>query len=235
MKKFFILLLALIVLGAGALIALSALNEGSEDPGTPSTGTELDVFECAAKDVQPTKIVSLTSYTLAQDLNGDRLTLSGSFTQVSQGMNSILDYKYQRIATPEDLAENYILETEGAIAVKNGTYKQQIGDAMGSWEAIIPSLQQLGALKISKQALPSDYQLSSDGKKLTVSLSRQEALAALGVSIGGAQSDISLEVQSNGKNITLVKIAYTEASGAAVTINTSYTYGKETLDFSRFN
>lgn len=231
MKKFLILLLVLVCVGAGSVAAISLLDDTPETPEQPSVG-ELDVFTAAAKGSVPTKIVSLTTYA-GKDMFGKELLLSGNFVQISKGTNSILDYKYDRLATPAEAASGSKVTVEGAIAMKNGTYKQY-GMEM-DWQALIPSLQQLGSLKIDKDTMPKDYKLSSDGKKLTVSLNREEALKVLGVALGDLQGEVALDIQTNGKNVSSIDISYTMASGATVSFSTSYTYGNETLDFSRFN
>ncbi len=229
MKKLVAILLAL-----ACIFSMVACGGTGGDPTDPPKGDDpLDIFAIAEKGAVPTRVVSLTTYT-GTDFTGAAITLSGSFTQVSVGANSILDYKYQRFATIEENASDYIVSPTGAIAVKDGKTKT-IGDSMGSWEVVIPSLQKLGAFRLSKQTIPSDYKISSDGKKLTVSLTAQEALAVIGVPLGGVQGEIALEVQNNGKYISQVIVQYKEASGATTRIATSYTYGMETLDFSRFN
>ncbi len=229
MKKLLAFLLVL-----ACVFSLVACGNPGENPPEDPVGGSSDIFEIAAKGSVPTKVVSLTTYMLPADLSGNPITLSGTFTQVSAGANSILDYSYQRFATIEENAPSYIVSPVGAIAVKDGRTKS-IGDSMGSWEVVIPSLQKLGAFKLDKKTIPSDYTLSSDGKKLTVSLTAEEALAVIGVPLGGVQGEISLEVQSNGKFISQIIIQYKEASGATTRVASSYTYGAETLDFSRFN
>ena len=237
MKKILSLMLVLI-----CIVSMVACGQGGTSgngPGSNSgpSNTTLDVFAAAAKTDAPTKIVSLTTYT-GKDLVGKTETLSGAFTQVANGNNSILDFKYERYATIEEEADSHKVTVEGAIAVKDGKTKTIMTGAYAAgasdWAAVIPSLQQLGAFKLNKTDLPADYTLNSDGSKLTVSLSREEALKVIGVVID-ATGEISLEALSNGKNISQITISYTAASGASVKVTTSYTYGTQTLDFSRFN
>lgn len=235
MKK--ILSLMLILACVFSLAACSIGGTGNTPGGTtnPPAGEDVvDVFAMAAKGAVPTKIVSLSTYS-GKDLKGDAFSMAGSFSQVVSGNNSILDFKYDRFATIEEMADSYIVSVEGAIAVKDGKTKT-IGDSLAAkdWEAVIPSLQQIGAFNLTKEALPADYQLSADGQKLSVSLTREEALKVIGIVID-ASGEISLNVEGNGKNISMVVISYTAASGASVRVASSYTYGAQTLDFSRFN
>lgn len=233
MKKILSLLLVLM-----CVISLAACggdpNNGGGTVTPPPSQETLDVFELAAKGLVPTKIVSLSSFN-CKDLKGEDLSLAGTFTQVVNGNNSILDFKYARFATIDEAADSYIVNVEGAIAIKDGKTKT-IGDAVSNkdWVAVIPSLQHLGAFRLSKEILPDDYQLSEDGQKLTVSLSGEEALKVIGEVIP-ANGDITLEVEANGKNISMVVISYTAQSGASVRIASSFTYGAQTLDYSRFN
>ena len=232
MKKILSLLLILM-----CVISMVACGEnpggGSVTPPSSNTETE-DIFELAAKGLTPTKIVSLSSFN-CKDLKGADVTLSGAFTQVIDGNNSILDFKYDRFATIDEAADSYIVNVEGAIAVKDGKTKT-IGASVSDkdWTAVIPSLQHLGAFKLDKEILPDDYQLSEDGQKLTVSLSKEEALQVIGEVIP-ANGEITLEVEGNGKNLSMIVISYTALSGASVRIASSFTYGVQTLDFSRFN
>lgn len=238
MKKFLSLMLVLICMVS--MVACSVGGTTNDDPTTPTPPAEKpnetppepqDVLSVAAKDIAPTTIVSLTTYT-GKDYFGDDFLLSGSFTQVANGNNSILDFKYDRFATIEEAADSHIVTVEGAIAVKDGQTKT-LGDSL-DWTAVIPSLQQMGALKLNKETLPADYTLSSDEKVLTVSLTQDEALAVIGVVIE-SQGEITLTAESNGKNLSGIVISYVAASGANVRIATSYTYGTQNLDYSRFN
>ena len=239
MKKFLSLMLVLICMVSMVACSAGGTTNGDPTPTPPTPPAEQpnetpepqDVLSVAAKDIAPTTIVSLTTYT-GKDYFGDDFMLSGAFTQVANGNNSILDFKYDRFATIEEAADSHIVTVEGAIAVRDGQTKT-LGDSM-DWTAVIPSLQQMGALKLNKDTLPADYTLSSDEKVLTVSLTQEEALAVIGVVIE-AQGEITLTAESNGKNLSGVVISYVAASGANVRIATSYTYGTQTLDFSRFN
>ncbi len=215
------------------IFALVACGGGGANPTPQQPSGELDVFEASAKDAAPTNITSLTSYK-AKDMFGNDLSFDGSFVLLVNGNESILDFEYQRLALPEDNAEEYIISQKGAIAIQGGKSKVTVGDSMGSWEAVIPSMQNVAALRIEKELLPEGYSLSTDGKKLSVTLTKAEALAVLGVVIDTA-SDIVFEAESNGTFLSKVVISYKAANGADVRIASSYTYGPQTLDFSRFN
>lgn len=234
MKKILSLMLILACVFSLAACSIGTGNTPGGTTNPPADEDVVDVFAMAAKGAVPTKIVSLSTYS-GKDLKGDAFSMAGSFSQVVNGNNSILDFKYDRFATIEEMADSYIVSVEGAIAVKDGKTKT-IGDSLAAkdWEAVIPSLQQIGAFNLTKEVLPADYQLSADGQKLSVSLTREEALKVIGIVID-ASGEISLEVEGNGKNISMVVISYTAASGASVRVASSYTYGALTLDFSRFN
>ena len=230
MKKILSMMLALLCIFA--LVSCGGGTQGGEKPD-PNPSTELDVFAAAEKGSAPTKIVSLTSYK-AKDMFGEDISFDGKFELVVNGNESIFDFEYEQFATVEDNADDYIVTKKGAIAIQGGKSKLVVGDTMGSWEAVIPSMQNVAALKIDKTLLPEDYTLSNENKKLSVSLTKEEALAVLGVVIDAA-SEITFEAESNGTFISKVVIAYKAASGAEVRIASSYTYGAQTLDFSRFN
>ena len=231
MKKFLSLMLALLCIFA--LAACDGGTGGAGGGGTNPPKKDLDVFEAAAKDTAPTNITTLTSYR-SIDMFGEELTFDGSFVLLVSGNESILDFTYQKLALPEDNAEDYIVTKKGAIAIQGGKSKVAIGDDMGSWETVIPSLQNIAAIRIEKELLPAGYTLSEDGKKLAATLTKAEALAVLGVVIDSV-SDIAFEAETNGTFLSKVVISYTASSGADVRIASSYTYGPQTLDFSRFN
>lgn len=228
MKKILSLMLALL-----CVFALVACGGGSTPGGTTPPATELDVFEAAAKGTAPTNITSLTSYRTKDPLFGEDLVLEGAFTLLVDGNESILDFEYQKLATLEDAADDFVVDKKGAIAIQAGKSKVILGDSLGNWETVIPSMQNVAALKIEKASLPADYSLSEDGKKLSVSLTEEEAKTALGVDIEAA-SEIAFAVETNGTYITSIVISYKTAN-ADVRIASSYTYGPQTLDFSRFN
>ena len=234
MKKILSLLLILMCVISMAACGWIPDNGGGTQTPPPAEEKAEDIFDLAAKGLVPTKIVSLSSFN-CKDLKGEDTSLAGTFTQVVNGNNSILDFKYARFATIEEAADSYIVNVEGAIAIKDGKTKTIGADSADKdWAAVIPSIQHLGAFKLDKEILPDDYQLSEDGQKLTVSLSGEEALQVIGEVIL-ASGDITLEVEGNGKNISMVVISYTAPSGASVRIASSYTYGAQTLDYSRFN
>ena len=232
MKKFLSLMLVLLCMvsmaacSGGQTPPQNDLPENNPPAETPDeTVQELNVFEAAAKKAVPTKIVSLTTFVGKDVFTGAEFTFAGSFSQVASGNNSILDFKYDRFATIEEAADDYIVTTEGAIAIKDGMTKT-IGDTLsGEWAAVIPSAQKLSAFNLDKASLPEDYKLSDDGQKLTASLNQMEAFKVIGVVIE-AEGDISLEVECNGKNISGIAISYTSTSGARVKISTSYTYAR---------
>ncbi|MBQ7407130.1 MAG: hypothetical protein IJW11_05165 [Clostridia bacterium] len=228
MKKILSLMLALL-----CVFALVACGGGSTPGGTTPPANELDVFEAAAKGTAPTNITSLTSYR-TKDQFGKDLVLEGAFTLLVKGNESILDFEYQKLATLEDAADDFVVNKKGAIAIQAGKSKVILGDSLGNWETVIPSMQNVAALKIEKASLPADYSLSEDGKKLSVSLTEEEAKTALGVDIEAA-SEIAFAVETNGTYITSIVISYKAANNADVRIASSYTYGPQTLDFSRFN
>ena len=234
MKKILSLLLILMCVISLAACGTDPNGGGGTVTPPPAVETTEDIFDLAAKGLVPTKIVSLSNFN-CKDLKGEDLSLAGTFTQVVNGNNSILDFKYERFATIDEAADSYIVTVEGAIAIKDGKTKT-IGSSASDkdWAAVIPSLQHLGAFRLDKEILPDDYKLSEDGQKLTVSLSGEEALAVIGEVIP-ANGDITLEVEGNGKNISMIVISYTAPSGASVRIASSYTYGAQTLDYSRFN
>ena len=238
MKKILSLMLVLLCVVSMVACGGSGSGSGTGTPNPPSPEPtpeeELDVFAAAKKDTVPTKIVSLTTYT-GKDFADKSFTFSGAFTQVASGNNSIFDFKYQRFATIDEAADDYIVTVEGAIAIQNGRTKT-IGDSYGGgdWEAVIPAAGQMSAFKLDQSKLPAGYKLSTDGMKLTVSLTKEQAFSVIGAVIDAA-GDIELTVESNGKNLSGITVEYTATSGASVRVATSYTYGVQTLDFSRFD
>ena len=234
MKKILSMMLALLCIFS--LVACGG-NGGTTPPTGDQTSEDLDVFEAAAKGDSPTNITTLTSYKRKAD--GEEISFDGSFVLLVNGNDSTLDYTYERFpllseqVSADQMTKQGGVVISGAIGIQGGKSKQ-IGGAVSAWATVIPSMQEnIAALRIQKDLLPADYTLSEDGKKLSVSLTKEEALKSLGVVIDA--SEIAFEAETNGTFLSKVVISYVAESGASVRIATSYTYGPQTLNFARFN
>ena len=182
--------------------------------GLISCGEEkADGFIKLVNDSAPTKITTLTS------VNDGEEILNGKYETVIDGQNSEMSYRYERYATVEEAAENYIKTVEGTVYYRNGLYSED-GE---NWVAATPdAATKQVALNLNSKYLGS-YTISNDGKTLTTTVTSEQAEKLLGVNVPAVDDKVSITVVHNGTYLSTVTVAYTTAT-ASVTIDTSYTY-----------
>lgn len=182
--------------------------------GLISCGEEkADGFIKLVNDSAPTKITTLTS------VNDGEEILNGKYETVIDGQNSEMSYRYERYATVEEAAENYIKTVEGTVYYRNGLYSED-GE---NWVAATPdAATKQVALNLNSKYLGS-YTISNDGKTLTTTVTSEQAEKLLGVKVNASDDQVSITVVHNGTYLSTVTVAYTTAT-ASVTIDTSYTY-----------
>ena len=210
MKKGLCLILAL-TLCLGSVFALASCKK------------EKDIYDIAA-ELAPTKTVTSVDYTAA---NGD--DLSAWYTLESDGDDSIFTYEYKRYRTPEEAIEDNdtskIKIIPGKLYCKDGKVSE---DGVNWTSSPVPTTI---SLNLTPDKLDGAV-ISEDGKTLTVTLTKENAVAVIGTDLSvAADGVLSLTVKSNGTYLTEVVISCTTAEGAAVCVRTSYSYNKLTLEF----
>ena len=170
---------------------------------------------------QPTKVTTEVSYAT---IDGD--TLTGFYTTSVSGSDTVFEYEYQRLATPEESVKdgnvNRVKTINGVIYYHDGVYSN--GDNT-EWK---PGTGSAIDLKFNiKEEYLKDIQFNEDGTVLTANITPENAKNVLGSDIG-AVDDINIVVETNGVNLTLVTISCITQIGE-LAIRTSYTYNAQNL------
>lgn len=210
MKKSLCLIIAL-TLCLGCVMCLASC---SEEPVR-------DIYAIAA-DLNPTRTTTFVEYTTK---DGEKL--NGEYVLEVEGGDSIFTYTYERFRTADeaiaDGSSEPIKTIEGAVYCKDGKYSSD-GVVWGS--SPVPTEIKFN---LDKSKL-SDINLSADGRTLTAVLTKEAAVDVLGTDLS-AEDYLILTVTSNGTYLTGVTVICTTESGAEVTVRTSYSYNKITLEF----
>lgn len=184
-------------------------------------GSDVEAICDIVANSQPTKVTTEVSYAT---FDGD--ALNGFYTTTVSGNDAIFEYEYQRLATPEESLEegnfNRVKTINGVIYYHDGEYSY--GDNT-EWK---PGTGSAIDLKFDiKEEYLNNAQLNEDGTVLTASITPENAKKVLGSDIG-AVDDITIVVETNGVNLTLVTISCATQIGE-LAIRTSYTYNAQDL------
>jgi hypothetical protein len=213
MKKFVILLLVIGLLSLTGCDMLAKIGIGAPD------GAEV-VCEIVNRS-KPTKITTDVNYVTGK---GD--TLSGHYVTTTDGTDTIFEYYYEKLATPEESIANgssdRIIVSEGVIYYKDGAY--YYGDEE-SWK---PGTGTAFDLKLSvdpeliKDAVVDDEASSLEGK-----VSAEDLKSFIGTDLG-AVGDATIVLETNKVNLTMITVTCDTANGT-ITVRTSYTYNPQDL------
>ena len=178
------------------------------------------VYDIVAES-QPTKVTTEVSYTT---IDGDALT--GFYITSVNGSDTVFEYEYQRLATPEESLKdgdlNRVKTISGVIYYHDGVYSY--GDN-AEWK---PGTGSAIDLKFNiKEEYLKNVQFNEDGTVLTADITPENAIHVLGSDIR-AVDDITIVVETNGVNLTLVTISCPTQIGD-LAIRTSYTYNTQDL------
>ena len=215
MKKILCMLTALL-----CVFSIVACDLGST-PGD-EIGNPLEQVVAASN---PTEVVTQVIYSFpgSSQLSEYNGKLNGYYKLEIDGSNSVFEYRFGTLATPEDLEPDGVLEYDGVFYCKDGKTSFN-GDR---WEVI--SADTVNAkLNIVKSRFKT-YEKSEDEKTLTATITGANIASVIGHSIS-ADGDISFVLKTNGIYLTGITISYKSTTGADVTIDTSYTYNEINLD-----
>ncbi len=217
MKKIISLLLSLTLI-LGCVLALGSC--GGDEPPAVENASIYDVAKASA----PTKTVTLINYVKA---NGE--ALSDVYTMSVDGNNSIFEYQRTRMLTPEEALElgasdRYYTEPIQYIYYKDGLYSTDGAD----WAAVAPST---ATIKFDlKEEYLAEVVINETNTELKAKISAENIKNVFGVEVD-AEGDFDITIESNGVNLSMVRVSGRTASGASLSINTSYTYSPQTLKF----
>lgn len=217
MKKIISLLLSLTLLLCCMLVLGSCGN--TEEPEF-TVATICGMTESTAA----TKTVTLIDYVKA---DGD--TVNDVYTMLVDGDDSIFEYVRTRMITPEEALElgvsgRYYSEPTKYIYYRDGLYSTD----GANWTAAAPSLSTI-KLELKEQYL-TDAAITESGTDLTAKISGENIKNVFGVDLD-VDGDFTIEVETDGTNLVRINIYGKTASGASLSISTSYTYSKQTLNF----
>ena len=210
MKKFVILLLVIALL---SITGCDMLLQRSPD------GAEV-ICEIANKS-KPTKITTDVNYATSK---GDILT--GYYVTTTDGVDTIFEYYYEKLATPEESiasgSSDRIVASEGVIYYKDGAY--YYGDEQ-AWK---PGTGTAFELKFNVNSdLIKDAVINGDFTTLEGKVSKENLKSLIGTDLG-AVGDATVIIETNGVNLTMLTVSCTTANGT-ITVRTSYTYNPQNL------
>lgn len=203
MKKILCLLLAV-----ACLFAIVSCNKGE---------TEKSISDIIAES-KPNTITTNVVYKLGDDV------LSGEYITKKDGDNSLFEFNYKRYSTVAEMNPTRIKDVVGKVYYTDGKVTSTDGDEWVSAEVnqIVDYTIRLDETKFKT------FSVSEDGKTLTAAFTADNSYNVLGIALE-TEGDISLSVRTNGTYLYYVDIEYKTASGAEVTVNTSYDYSPVTV------
>lgn len=209
MKKFVILLLVIGLLSLTGCDLLQSSPDGAEV-----------ICEIANKS-KPTKITTDVNYVTNK---GD--TLTGYYVTTTDGTDTIFEYYYEKLATPEESiaggSSDRIIVSEGVIYYKDGAY--YYGDEQ-SWK---PGTGTAFEIKLNVDSeLIKDAVINEDATVLEGKVGKEDLKSLIGTDLG-AVGDSTVAIETNGVNMTMLTVSCTTANGT-ITVRTSYTYNPQDL------
>lgn len=178
-----------------------------------------DLYEIANLS-KPTKVTTEVSY---KTKAGD--DLAGYYVTTIDGNDVIFDYEYDRLYTPaESVADgttDRIKHVDGTITYHDGVYSGDTDEWQPGSGAALEVKFNLDGSKLK------DVVINEDGTVLTAKIDPKHSVDIIGADLK-ATSDISITVQTNGVNLTMVIVSCDTVNGA-MTIRTSYTYNAQDL------
>ena len=179
--------------------------------------------EAAIEDIvnnsKPTKVTTLVSYVGAR-------TLNGKFINTIDGTKSIYEFEFERMATVAEMNDGIIKTIKGTVYYKDGQVSSNEGD---SWENCAVTEIVNFKLKLDKRNFKT-FVYTEDGNSVNATIAPENVKNVLGVSVSAA-GDVQVSIKTNGTFLNRITISYVTTDGAAVAVDTSYTYSPVTLDF----
>ena len=226
MKKLLSLLLTvtLVFTLAFTLVSCSKDDSSNDDGGNDNAGvnnTPKDIYELF-ESKKPTRTVTHVVYKIGED------KLEGIYDMKTEGKNSIFTFQYDKYRTSseaiEDNDSSKIKTVEGAVYCKDGKYSGD-GVVWGS-SPVATDI----TLTLKKDLFDASV-VSTDGLTLTAVVSTEKSAQVFGTALEANSDGITLILKSNGTYVTNLSISYVTATGAIVTIDTSYSYNAISLEF----
>lgn len=195
------------------LIALTLVFALFSCGGSSDVDEFIDIFESS----EPTMITTYTTLTT------DDLSLESSQTTIVYGEDFEIRYEKQDLAIPGPgmNEDDYKVTTSGQIFYHNGLYSVDGGE---SWTTAMPDAAAEQIVFDLDAADIDECEVDRDGKRLTATLTAEQALALTGVEINANEDGVKLIIEHDGANLRAINISYTTENETLVSIVTSYTY-----------
>lgn len=216
MKKLLCLLLALV-----CVIACVSCNSSdtTDESDTESTvATIADIIGAS----NPTEIVTKVEYSV-----NDEDPITSVYETSKDEVNGIYKFVFKsaRKAMVEELLPSDVKISEGTVWYNaDGTVTSTTGDSWSKEDAV-GYLSEM--ININESSFKS-YEIINNGDDLNGTIAATDAKRVFGEDIGAA-SDITVEIDTNGTYLYAVNIEYTTATGATISIYTSYDYANINL------
>ncbi len=209
-KRIICLLLAMVF-----MLALISCGD-NKDPQEPES--VLEPFIKMLESSNPKTIRSLTSVN-----TGDE-TLSGEYkTEIVSENEYIMNCSQQFYANPQDPdadPEQRIVTKTGVISYKDGKYSYDGGD----WVAAVPDSIALQVKFSFAEDNLGEYELSTDGKTFTTTLTTEQASAVLGIKVDATDDAVYLTITTDGTYLRNISISYATQNAENISVDTSYSY-----------
>lgn len=217
MKKILCLLLALVCMLACVSCIAGGNNDGNDNADDNKAPATVETIAKIINSSKPTQITTKVEY-----IEEGEETLVSSYNTEWDEAKGIYAFTFTRRekAFIEEYLPDDVKVTSGTVWYNaDGTVTSSTGDSWSKENAVgyLPEM-----LNISTASFKT-YELTSDGADLKGTVAKDDAKRVFGEDIN-AFSDITVEIDTNGKYLYKVVVEYTTAEGATVKASTSYDY-----------
>lgn len=224
MKKILCLLLTLVL--SFGIVSCKKDKDGDNDGGNNNAQNQTNVVENVNNTINsssPTQIVTTVRYTAP----GQSELISSYVTERDAKENiEKFEFHIKRRAGIEEGIPGGIKELQGTVwKDAEGSVLNSEGDAWSAADAVGYLAESLTL----RESYLKSYESSDNGNDITAYVTVANSERVFGASIA-AQGDIKLEIDTNGTYLYKVTVTYTTASGATVSVVTSYDYAVINLE-----
>ena len=200
-----------------ALIMVFALFSCGDDEVEETIVSPFDKFIAIFENSEPTTITTYVTQ------SNESFTLESKYITTVYGNDHETTYEVQELQYPGPGVneDEYKKTTTGHVFYHDGLFST---DGGVTWGSETPD-NATAMVKFDLDAAGIEvYEISADEKKLSATLTAEQAAALLGVNINSNESGVSLTFDHDGKNLRNITVIYTTENGSTVSIVTSYTY-----------
>ena len=204
-------------------------NDNNQNNNNQNNNNQVEIgnpLEEVVAASSPTEVVTQVTYSYpsSEKLSEFNGKLNGFYMLRIDDSDSIFDYEYRTLATPEEMIPDGVKLVKGTLYCKDGKTSVD-GD---SWSVITADT--VNAQFTLVKGYFKTYEKSEDEKTLTATITGENIANIIGHELS-ANGDINFVLKTNGIYLTGIEINYKSLSGADVFINTSYTYNDIELEF----